>query len=65
MTQGILLRVSCNINTNIGLLPKDPKKRINIKQAIDHPWLSSGNVKKVKGVTSRFKDYAILNDKNF
>lgn len=45
----------------IDLLPKDPKKRLGIKQAIDHPWI---NIKKnTKNSTSKFREYTTLEDK--
>lgn len=43
------------------LLPKEPKKRLNIKQAIDHPWLNINKTKKSNA--SKFRDYAQMIDK--
>jgi serine/threonine protein kinase len=46
---------------SLDLLPKDPKKRLTIKQALDHPWINITKTK--KGILSKFRDYAQLNDK--
>jgi serine/threonine protein kinase len=37
--QGIWLKVTYLLIYNKGLLIKDPKKRLTLKQVMDHPWL--------------------------
>lgn len=49
----------------IDLLKKDPKKRLTLKQVMDHPWLKTDKVikdKDVKTASAKFKNYALIDN---
>jgi serine/threonine protein kinase len=46
------------------LLVKDPKKRLTLKEVMDHKWLKSDNlniINEERSDSSKFKNYASLN----
>jgi hypothetical protein len=40
------------------LLQKDPTKRMNIKQALEHPWIQKFNTTMLPGIRQKSKELA-------